>query len=215
MPVRETHRRGQPRAARCVLRQRVRLGVVRHLQAVLDPPQECIGRRELRDGGRRQQLRAREPRQGRLQRGRPQARLRPAADQLLRLHDELDLADAARAQLHVVPQLAPLDFAGDHRLHLAQALVDAVVEVTPIHEGPHDAVVERAVARGAGDRARLHPGVALPVAAVLLQVVLERAEVHRERSRLAERPQAHVHAEHEALRRCGHRAAGSATGRGA
>ncbi len=96
-------------------------------------------------------------------------------------------------------QLAPLDLAGDHRLHLAQALVDAVVEVAPVHEGAHDVVVERAVARGAGDRARLHPGVALPVAAVLLQVVLERAEVHGERARLAERPQAHVHAEHEAL----------------
>ncbi len=34
---------------------------------------------------------------------------------------------------------------------------------------------------------------------MLLQVVLERAEVHRERTRLAERPQAHVHAEHESL----------------
>ena len=96
-------------------------------------------------------------------------------------------------------QLAPLDLAGDHRLHLAQALVDAVVEVAPVHEGAHDVVVERAVARRAGDGARLHPGVALPVAAVLLQVILERAEVHGERSRLAERPQAHVHAEHESL----------------
>ena len=48
-------------------------------------------------------------------------------------------------ELDVVLQLAPFDLAGDHRLHLAQALEDAEVEVAAIDEGPHDVVVQLAV----------------------------------------------------------------------
>src|SRR5690606_15622588 len=51
------------------------------------------------------------------------------------------------------------------------------------------------------DRARLHPGVALPRATVAQQVVLERGEAGDERSALTERAQAHVDAEDETVDR--------------
>ena len=60
--------RGEARAPAVVVRQRVRLRVIRHLQAVLDAAQEGIGLRRARDRLRRQQLRRR-----------PGAAARPAA----------------------------------------------------------------------------------------------------------------------------------------
>ncbi len=57
-----------------------------------------------------------------------------AANELERLHDELDLADAAGAELHVIGQLAALHFALDEHLHLAKAFEHAVVDVAAIDE---------------------------------------------------------------------------------
>ena len=58
----------------------------------------------------------------------------------MQLHDELDLADAAARQLHVVGALGPaggaaLRLVADLAVQLAQALEDAVVEVAPVDEG--------------------------------------------------------------------------------
>ena len=105
-----------------VRRQRVRLRVGEHLQAVLQAAQEQ--RRRPRSsctacGGsscRRRAAAAPASSEGVCSR-----RIAAAADQLERLHDELDLADAAGAELDVVGELAPRDFALDQRLHLAQA----------------------------------------------------------------------------------------------
>ena len=71
-----------------------------------------------------------------------QRRLAAAADQLEGLHDELDLADAAGAELDVVAQLAPLDLARDQLLHLAQRLEHAEVEVAAEDEGPQHVAVQ-------------------------------------------------------------------------
>ena len=105
-----------------------------------------------------------------------QRRLAAAADQLQGLHQEFDLADAARAALDVVGEFLARDFGGDRRLHLAQAVERAVVEVAAIDERPQR--LEEALARGdvARHRPRLLPGVALPVAAFALEVLLHRRE---------------------------------------
>ena len=179
----------------------MRLGVVHHLKAVLDSPQEFVGNAELSDSRPRHQLGSLEPRKDSEQGWLLEPRFRPAANQLLRLDDELDLADAARTQLDVVLQLTPLDFAGDHRLHRAKALEYAEVEVTSKDERPDDAVVQFAVSAGSRDGARLDPGIALPVASMLLQVGLECAKTGDQRTRLPEGPEAHVHAKHETFRR--------------
>ena len=105
-----------------------------------------------------------------------QRRLAAAADQLQCLHQEFDLADAAGAALDVVGQFLARDFGGDRRLHRAQAVERAVVEVAAIDERPQrveEALAGRDVAR---HRPRLLPGVALPVAAFALEVLLHRRE---------------------------------------
>ncbi len=181
----------------------MRLLVVALLQPVLDPPQEAIGVAELLDRMRREQLLAREQRQRLEQAARLQRRLAAASDQLERLHDELDLADAARAELDVVAQVATLDLARDQLLHVAQRLEHAEVEVAAEHERPQHVAVQLVERRGAVHRARLDVGVALPVATVLLQVVLEGVEADDLGAGFAERPQPQVHAIHEAVGRHG------------
>src|SRR6185437_15040652 len=109
--------------------------------------------------------------------------------------------DPARPELHVVRELAPLDLALDQSLHLAQAFEDSVVEIAPVDERPHGRGVQLCVTLSPCDRASFDPGIALPVAAVALQVILERGKARRERPALSEWPQAHVHAEDESVLR--------------
>ena len=105
-----------------------------HLQPILQAPQEHVGRVELGHRRGRQQLRAGQQRQRLAQRGALQTPVLAAADQLERLHDEFDLADAAVTELDVVRQIAALHLALDQRLHLAQRLEHAKVEIAPIDE---------------------------------------------------------------------------------
>ena len=173
--------------------------VAAHLQAVLDPAQEAIGGQQR--GGhvgvevpRRGRRRQRRP-----QRRHPQRRLAAAAHQLHQLHDELDLADAAGTELDVVGQLAPRDLGIDQALHLAQAVEGRVVEVAAEHEGLERLDQGRAHRAVAGHRVRLDPGVALPVAALALVVLLHRRQRQRQAPGAAEGAQAHVDAEGEAV----------------
>ena len=101
VPALKTHRESQAQATRFIDRQRMGLGIVHHLQAVLDAPQECVGLLQLADGLRRQEFCSRKPGQGGQQGGRLQHGLRAASDELLRLDDELDFPDAAGAELDV------------------------------------------------------------------------------------------------------------------
>ena len=124
-----------------------------------------------------------------------------AAHQLKRLHDELDLADAARAELDVVLQLAPFDLARNHPFHLAQRLEHAEVEIAAIDERTQHFVVQLGVMLDRSQRARLDVCISLPVAAVLLQIVLEGGEAQRDPAAVAERAQPQVHAVDEAFDR--------------
>ena len=84
---------------------RVRLLVLDHLQAMFERAQEAIGVASVR----RRPFRVTSPRARRAHRARPasprgrSAGIAAAEDQLLRLGEEFDLADAAAAQLDVVP----------------------------------------------------------------------------------------------------------------
>ncbi len=196
-----THRKREPRAADLVLRQFVRLLVVALLETILDAAQEPVGIAQLRHGLGRQQLLAREQRQRLEQAARLQPRVATATDQLVGLDDELDLADPARPELDVPLQLAPLDLARDQRLHLAQRLEHPEVEIAPVDERPQHVAMQFVESSGAEHGPRLHVGVALPVAPVLLQVVLEGVEAHDLRPGVPEGPQPQVHAVHESLGR--------------
>ena len=198
-PVLRAHRECEARPAGLVVGQLVGLLVVALLQAVLDPPQESVRLAELRNGSGRQELLALEERQRLEQAPRLQARVGAAADQLVGLHDELDLADAARPELHVVAQVAALDLARDQLLHPAQRLEHAEVQVAAIDEGTQDVAVDLVESARTVHRPCLDVGIALPVAPVLLQVVLERIEAHHRGARVAERAQPQVHAVDEAF----------------
>ncbi len=141
-----------------------------------------------------------QPRQRRDQPARTQCRFAPATDQLLQLHDEFDLADAAPAQLQVCIQRTALHFGLDHALHLAQALECTEVQIAAIDEGPQHRQETLALGQIAGHRARLDPGIALPVAAFALEILFHRRERQRQPPDLAERTQPHVHAVDHALR---------------
>ena len=78
------------------------LAVGDHLQPVLDAAQEAVGGAQFARGTARHVAGAHQHAQ-RAQRGRhAQRRIAAAPDELQRLRQELDLADAAFAQLHVV-----------------------------------------------------------------------------------------------------------------
>ena len=96
--------------------------------------------------------------------------------------------------LDVVGEFLARDFGADRRLHLAQAVERAVVEVAAVHERPQR--LEEALARGdvARHRPRLLPGVAFPVAAFALEVLLHRRERPCHAADIAERTQAQVDA---------------------
>ena len=114
----------------------MRLRVAQHLQAVFELAQEAVGvdQRGAVAAGRCPRLAQR------MQRGQQaalaQRRFASAADQLQRLREEFDFADAAGPALDVVGEFLARDFGGDRRLHLAQAVERAVVEIAAVHERP-------------------------------------------------------------------------------
>ena len=178
----------------------MRLLVVPFLQAILHSTQEAIRPGEFLDGRVGKQLLADQQFQRRQQLARLQPRIAAAADQLEGLHDELDFPDAARPEFHVVLEVAPLHFASDHLFHAAQGLEHAEVEIAAVHERTQHVAVQVRLERLPRDDTGLHIGVALPIAAVLLQIGLERIETRRQRTAFTERSQAHVNAIDEAVR---------------
>src|SRR5262249_3930453 len=80
------------------------------------------------------------------------------------------------------------------RVQLAHGGDCAVVQVLAEDEGPRDAH-QRLAGVAAAERPRLDPGVALPLAAVRHEVLLERIEAHRQWPVVAPWAQPHVDAE--------------------
>ena len=107
VPVREIAHPCQAQSILGVLRQIVALGVVELLQAMLDVPEKHVGGAQLFHRLRRKEVAAAEELEHLQRRSRGELRLAAAARELQRLDHELDLADAARTELHVVGELAP------------------------------------------------------------------------------------------------------------
>ena len=187
----------------------MRLPVGDHLQPVLDPAQEAIGRGQLARGAARHVAGARQQPQ-RAQRGRDaQRRIAAAPDQLQRLRQEFDLADAALAQLHVV--------AGDPRHRIgasasAPPLCSSIrrfiawMSATAAKSRPRRQTNGRIASRNcraqrqvAGHRARLDHGGALPVLAHALVVGDGGRQRDRGRRHGRVRAQPQIGAEHVAV----------------
>ena len=113
-------------------RQCVRLLVGLHLQAVLDPAQECVSRGELVARGGIDPSAGSEDGEGSDGRAPAQLAVTAAGDQLLRLHEKFDLADAATAELDVMALYGDLAVAAigvDLLLHRMDVGDRRVVEI--------------------------------------------------------------------------------------
>src|SRR5690606_34845583 len=118
--------------------QVVGLGVVQELQAVLEPAQEDIGLGQFAYGLGRQDAALGQLCEHLQRRTDLQAAVTATANELEDLGDELDLADAAGADLDVVGAVAARDLAADLRVQVAHRVEGAVVEVLAEHEGAGD-----------------------------------------------------------------------------
>ena len=185
-----------------VLGQRLRLLVGDHLQAMLDDAQEAIGRIELVAGRGRDPAALLQPFQRHECRRRAQLRLAAAGDELLGLHEEFDLADAAAADLDVV--------AGHGDAAEAAEGVDLPLHGVDVGDGGEIEILAPDVGRkrlqdglARGDVARHGPrldqGRALPVLAEALVVVERGIRRERERGGAGVGPQPQIGAKHVAV----------------
>ncbi len=191
-------------------REGVGLAVRDHLQAMLDPAQEAVGDQQLggragaEPSGARQA--AERPRRGRV----AEPGITPAPDELQGLRQELDLADAALAELDVMAEQAgggrPLraERRALVRVHAALHGVDVgqrgEVEAATPDEGTDGFEELRAEQGVAGHRARLDHGGALPVLAHALVVGDGGGERDGGRGRCRVGAEAKIDAEHVAVR---------------
>ena len=140
LPGIETRHLRDPRAVLRIGGQLVRLCIVEILQAVLDIAQEDIGGGKFFGRAAGQQIFLRKLLQHFKRRPHRQRRIAAAANQLQRLGDEFDLADAARPELDVPGELAPRDLAPHFGMQPAHCREGRVVEVLAVDERPHDGV---------------------------------------------------------------------------
>ena len=185
-------------------RQTLRLFIRLHLQPVFDAAQEEIGVGEvlLRLGGN--PIVGAELAQH-VERARA-AHLRPPAaeDQLLRLHEELDLADAAAAELDVMSGHDDAVVAANcmnltlHRMDVGDRRVVEIFAPDEGREVGEEAFAEREVA---GNGARLDHCGALPVLSDRLVIGVGAGGRERDRGRSRIGPQPEVDSQHVAVAR--------------
>jgi len=131
-----------------------------------------------------------------------QRRLAPAPDELQRLGDELDLANAAAAQLDVVPldrNRVAAAMGGDLALDRMDILDRREVEMPAPYERP-DAGEELLCGLAiAGDRARLDHRRALPVLPDAAVIALRDRHRHRQRRDAGIGPESQIGPQHVAI----------------
>ena len=149
----------------------LRLPVVAILQPVLDAAQENIRIAQRRHRSVRQKPARGDRIERRLCAAHAEPGLAPAADDLQRLHDELDFPDAAGAELHVGGEVAAPDLLADLAMDVAQAFVHVEIKILAEDERRH----ERAelIVAGPCQRSRLEPGISFPGATLRDQILLE------------------------------------------
>ena len=173
-----------------------------HLQPVLDETQEAVGGVEIVAHALRRSSRPRQAPPASAASADAQLGMAAAGDELLGLHEELDLADAAAAELDVVALDRDLVVAAigvDLALHGVDVGDRGEVEIFAPDEGRERGEQRFAGRDVAGARPRLDQRGALPVLADALVVVERRRGRDRDlgRGRIGAQPQ--IDAEHVAV----------------
>ena len=200
---REGQKRGDARHAGLAVGQAVRLPVFHHLQPVLHAALEAVCRPELYRRIR-MDVTFRYKRLQRLQRAASaKARIASAPNELLRLDEELDLPDAAPAELDIVPlQPVPARAARgvDLLLDRPYVLRRGEIEMAAPYEGLQSLQERFSRLDIACDRARLYHRRPFPVAPGGAVVVFRGADRDGGRCGARVGAQPEVGAEHVALR---------------
>ena len=191
-------RAGEPRARRVVLRNAVGLALLLHLDAVLRASQEPVGLEQRVRVLARQHAGLRQRLQRALGGAAAQLRDASAVQQLVRLRDELDVADAARADLQVEVAAGAARLLLDPLLHVLDASHARNVHRRGVEDGVERADDAPAELEVAGHGPRLHEGGLLPGRRPRLVVGLERDARHHQRAAAALGPQVEVDAVQEA-----------------
>src|SRR3954465_15278825 len=97
-----------------------------------------------------------------------------AAHQLKQLCNKFDFADATRAELDIVENVAAFYFAPDLLVQAAHRFESAVIQVTAKYEWPHQGgeFIGPVSAHNAG----LDPRIALPLAALRDEIIFKHAK---------------------------------------
>ena len=194
----EPHGECQPQPTAVGHRQPLRLPIRLRLNAMLGVAQKPVGAAQFRHCAGIELLGPLQLGEGVEEAGFLHILESTAENELLHLHGELRIANAAGTEFHI---FRPMPLGAKARLHLPHRLERAEVEIAPVHEGPQRIQQLPAPLRVARTRPRLDKRVALPTASLGLEVPLHRAEVHNQWAAGAVRPQTHVHAKHEAVDR--------------
>ena len=204
----QAQRRGDPRQVSIVGGQQMGLLVIQVLDAVLDLAQNHVGVGQLGRGVRLHQAAGGHPLQA--FEGGPGADLRelPTPHHQQQLHDEFNLADAAAREFHVICPLRPaggaaLGFFADLAVQLAQALENAVVQVTPVDKRADQAAQRQRPARQHRRTRRHHPalepGKTLPLAALHQKILFQHGQADHRRAGVAVGPQRQIHPKHKTV----------------
>jgi len=204
LPAVEIHEAGDVIEALIRRGQSMRLLVGDHLQPVFERPEEAIGLLQFVRRLGRDPLLARQLVEHRAGLAAAQLPVPATGDQLLRLDEEFDLADAAAAELHVMAVDGD-DAMAAHRMDLALHRMDVVdrreIEILAPDIGRQHLEEALTRLRIARDRARLDEGRALPVLPAAFVIVLGRRQGHGDRRAARIGPEAKIGAEDIAMLR--------------
>ncbi len=201
LPAGKTEHPRNPRLALRISRQHLRLAVINRLQGVFGITQKAIGIGQFLHCFSRQVVILTQGFQHPQNRPLLKAAVTPSVNQLERLTNKFDLADATRAQFDVVVQALALHLALNHLFERAQRVNRGEVQVTPVDKRPQHRQQLGAGLLITGHHPRLDHGVALPVAPLTLVVLFQRVKAEHQRTAVTIGAQAHVDTEHKAIDR--------------
>ena len=197
---------GDARDPFLIFRQAMRLAIRHHLQPMFKAPQKAVSIRQISGGAAFDLARTRQGGKRAEGGGVSQGRVSPAPDQLQHLRGEFNFANAAPAQLHIMPgqlhrimrALGPL-MGVDLPLDGMNIRNRREIQIAPPDKGPD--FTQKSIPRGAIRRhgPRLDHGGAFPILAHAFVIGDGGGDGDREGRRGGIRPQAQIGAEHIAI----------------
>ena len=123
-----------------------------------------------------------------------QPRLTATTDQLMRLHNEFNIANTTRPQFDIIFQTLSTDLSDDHAFHLPQCIYRTEIDIAAIDKRFQHLHQVATVFIFLPHDASLNHGVTFPVTAMLLIILFHRGKAGHQRTGIAEWTQTHIDA---------------------